>query len=196
MVGTSSVSLLNPTHLNPFSRWGTSTSPSPACHNLIYSSVTVQAAVHGDSPAAWPHSTMLIVVCRAADAATTFPESEVLATDIAEIPRLVAPRLTCTLSNSCFPSALPSNVTFLAADLTKPFDFKPDQFDIVHGRLLFLSVRDAGPLLSPLFSLKISLFKSMLLAAELQGCARAYDPSCQARRLAHNRRTASYVVGK
>ena len=42
-------------------------------------------------PAAWQHSTMLIVMCRAADAATTFPESEVLATDIAEIPWLVSP---------------------------------------------------------------------------------------------------------
>ena len=42
-------------------------------------------------PVAWPHSTMLIVMCRAADAATTFPESEILAVDLAEIPRFVSP---------------------------------------------------------------------------------------------------------
>ena len=42
-------------------------------------------------PAAWPHPTMLIVVCRAADAAVTFPESEIVAVDLAEIPRLVSP---------------------------------------------------------------------------------------------------------
>ncbi|KAF8583246.1 S-adenosyl-L-methionine-dependent methyltransferase [Ramaria rubella] len=57
-------------------------------------------------------------------AATTFPDAEVIAVDLADVPR-----------------SLPANVKFIKADLTEPFDFaEPASFDLVHSRLTIVHV--------------------------------------------------------
>ncbi|KAF8580404.1 S-adenosyl-L-methionine-dependent methyltransferase [Ramaria rubella] len=61
---------------------------------------------------------------RAMQAAITFPDAEILAVDLAEIPR-----------------TLPENVRFIKADLTNPWDFaEPESFDIVHARCFVLNL--------------------------------------------------------
>ncbi|KAF8575498.1 S-adenosyl-L-methionine-dependent methyltransferase [Ramaria rubella] len=57
-------------------------------------------------------------------AATTFPDAEIIAVDLAEIPR-----------------TLPANVKFIKADVNKPFDFAESaSFDLVHSRLTLIHV--------------------------------------------------------
>ncbi|KAF8583258.1 S-adenosyl-L-methionine-dependent methyltransferase [Ramaria rubella] len=57
-------------------------------------------------------------------AATTFPEAEIVAVDLAEVP-----------------SILPANVKFIKADLSKPFNFAElASFDLVHSRLTIVHI--------------------------------------------------------
>ncbi|VDC02616.1 unnamed protein product [Peniophora sp. CBMAI 1063] len=60
----------------------------------------------------------------AAEAATVYPEAQVLATDISPLPA----------------RSFPPNVTFKQLDLLKEFpdELKPGTFDVIHGRFLFI----------------------------------------------------------
>jgi len=60
----------------------------------------------------------------AIQAGNTYPDAEVLAVDLAEMP----------------PQPLPRNVKFRVADLTKPYDFDPNTFDLVHARYTLVHV--------------------------------------------------------
>ncbi|KAG6861252.1 hypothetical protein C0995_002375 [Termitomyces sp. Mi166 len=58
----------------------------------------------------------------AIQAAQTYPEATVIATDISPLP----------------PRPLPSNVQFLQLDITEPSPFEPESFDIIHARFVFV----------------------------------------------------------
>ncbi|KAF8587804.1 S-adenosyl-L-methionine-dependent methyltransferase [Ramaria rubella] len=60
----------------------------------------------------------------AIQAAEQFPDAKVLAVDLNPLPLR--------------PTPLPSNLKFLAHDLTKPFALEPEMFEIVHARMVFI----------------------------------------------------------
>ncbi|KAJ7439816.1 S-adenosyl-L-methionine-dependent methyltransferase [Mycena galericulata] len=61
----------------------------------------------------------------AIDAATDFPDAQVLAVDLSPIPENIP---------------LPKNMNFETLDVTKDFPFEEQSFDIVHARLLLMHV--------------------------------------------------------
>ncbi|KAF7352026.1 S-adenosyl-L-methionine-dependent methyltransferase [Mycena venus] len=62
----------------------------------------------------------------AIDAATQFPEAEVIALDISPLPN----------------RRIPANISFKLADLTQELDFEKGTFDIVHARFVIFHVSD------------------------------------------------------
>ncbi|KAI0666379.1 hypothetical protein C8Q78DRAFT_1108405 [Trametes maxima] len=68
---------------------------------------------------------------RAIQAAEGFPQSRVVAVDVNPIP----------------PRPLPDNIEYQRVDITKPFPFEKESFDVVHARLVLIHVPGAEDVL-------------------------------------------------
>ncbi|THH19419.1 hypothetical protein EW146_g1766 [Bondarzewia mesenterica] len=72
-----------------------------------------------------------------ADTYKGFPEADVLAVDISSLP----------------PRHLPPNLRFQIVDLTKPFPFENESFDVVHARLVMMHLPGGADVLRRVFAL-------------------------------------------